>query len=208
LTKERGNLKLKVALMDGYALALQGLYERLRLFPDFDIAGAYGDVENLLLCIKNKKVDVVIVDLMLKGTRGIEVLEKIHTAGNGKVKIIALISGTYDAVVYEKAMEMGVKAFLQKDTSYNELLSCIINVGKGYDVIPDFLVAGSRESILTDMETEVMKLVISEYTNDKIANELYISRRTVETHVKNICDKLGVESRIGAVREALRLKLV
>jgi two-component system vancomycin resistance associated response regulator VraR len=53
-----------------------------------------------------------------------------------------------------------------------------------------------------------MKLVVSEYTNDKIASELYISRRTVETHVKNICDKLGVESRIGAVREALRLKLV
>jgi two-component system vancomycin resistance associated response regulator VraR len=208
LTKEKGNLKLKVALMDGYALALQGLYERLRLFPDFDIAGAYADIDNLLLCIKNKKVDVAVVNLMLKGTRGIEVLEKIHTAGGGKVKIIALISGTYDAVVYEKAMDMGVKAFLQKDTSYNELLSCIINVGKGYDVIPDFLVAGSRESILTDMETEVMKLVVSEYTNDKIASELYISRRTVETHVKNICDKLGVESRIGAVREALRLKLV
>jgi two-component system vancomycin resistance associated response regulator VraR len=70
------------------------------------------------------------------------------------------------------------------------------------------LVAGNRESILTDMEMEVMKLVVSEYTNDKIASELYISRRTVETHVKNICGKLGVESRIGAVREALRLRLV
>jgi two-component system vancomycin resistance associated response regulator VraR len=51
-------------------------------------------------------------------------------------------------------------------------------------------------------------MIVSEYTNEKIAGELYLSRRTVESHIKAICGKLGVESRVGAVREALKLKLV
>jgi two-component system vancomycin resistance associated response regulator VraR len=58
------------------------------------------------------------------------------------------------------------------------------------------------------METKVLAMVVEEYTNDRIAKELYISRRTVESYVASICNKLGVDSRIGAVREAIRLKLV
>jgi two-component system vancomycin resistance associated response regulator VraR len=54
----------------------------------------------------------------------------------------------------------------------------------------------------------VLELMANEYTNEEIAKELYMSRRTVESHVTNIFQKLGVNSRIGAVREAIRLKLV
>jgi two-component system vancomycin resistance associated response regulator VraR len=58
------------------------------------------------------------------------------------------------------------------------------------------------------MELKVLALVVQEYTNDRIAKQLYISRRTVETYVSSLCGKLGVDSRIGAVREAVRLNLV
>jgi two-component system vancomycin resistance associated response regulator VraR len=103
---------------------------------------------------------------------------------------------------------MGVRAFLPKDTSYNELISCIQNVGRGNDVIPDFLVKESKQALLSEMETKVLQLIVEEWTNEEIAKALFISRRTVETYVANICKKLEVDGRIGAVREAIKLKLV
>jgi two-component system vancomycin resistance associated response regulator VraR len=103
---------------------------------------------------------------------------------------------------------MGVNASLKKDTSYSELINYIRSVAKGNDILPNFLFDKSEGTILTATEVEVLRRIADEYTNDKIAQELFISRRTVETHVANICRKLGVDSRIGAVREAIRLKLI
>jgi two-component system vancomycin resistance associated response regulator VraR len=201
-------MKLKIAIMDEYALALQGLYDNLKIIPEFEIVGAYTEAEELLQFLKDNAVDIVIADLMLKGSEEIELIENIKNGLNPNVRIIALVSENYEEIVYEKALELGVKAFLQKDTSYHELISCIVSVGKGNTMLPDFVVKENRSKVLSEIETEILKLLVKEYTNDKIAGELYISKRTVETHVKNICKKLGVEGRIGAVREAVRLKLV
>ena len=62
-----------------------------------------------------------------------------------------------------------------------------------------------ENNLLTDTELSVLELIVKEYSNEKIANSLFVSRRTVDTHVSNICSKLGVTSRVGAVREAIRL---
>jgi two-component system vancomycin resistance associated response regulator VraR len=81
-------------------------------------------------------------------------------------------------------------------------------VGKGNAILPAFVVEENTSAILSETETNILKLIADEYTSDAIAKEYYISRRTVESHVTSICKKLGVESRIGAVREAVKLKLI
>jgi two-component system vancomycin resistance associated response regulator VraR len=207
-TKEKSELKLKIALMDEYAMALQALNDNLKTFPDFEIVGAFTETDGLIKCLEKKDVDIVVVDVMIKGISGLELIERIDSIPEKNIKIIALISVSYDELVYEKAIDMGVKAFLPKDTSFRELTSCIVSVGKGNSVVPDFLVKKDLDNMFTDTEARILKMIISEYTNEKIAGELYLSRRTVESHVKTICCKLGVESRIGAVREAMKLKLV
>jgi two-component system vancomycin resistance associated response regulator VraR len=110
--------------------------------------------------------------------------------------------------VYNRILEIGANAILSKDTSSSELISDIINVGKGNDIIPNFLVSNKVEGILSEVEEKVLGLMVDEYTNEEISKELYISQRTVESHVTNILRKLGVNSRVGAVREAVKLKLV
>ena len=65
-----------------------------------------------------------------------------------------------------------------------------------------------KNHILTKTEIEVLELIANEYSNDKIAKKLFISRRTVDNHVSNICAKLNVIGRVGAVREAIKLKLI
>ena len=200
-------MKIKLALIDDHALVLQGLKNELESISDFEVIGAYTDINDLLLCLKCNEVDIIVMDLMLKGTHGFELIEQIKKLPNKNIKII-LISGFYEELLHKRALEMGVKAFLRKEVSYEELISCIVNVSRGNHVIPDFLIEEKNNVLLSDIERKILALITNEYTNDKIAKELYISRRTVETHVANICCKLNVNSRIGAVREALKLKLV
>lgn len=199
-------MKIRLALIDDHALVLQGLQNKLEQIPQFDIVGAFTEVNDLLLCINYKDVDVIIMDLMLKGLHGFDLIQKIRGSIDKEIKII-LISGFYDELLHKRALDMDVKAFLPKEASYEELVSCIINVYRGNNIIPDFLIE-EKNKWLTDVEQKILKLVIEEYTNEKIAKELYISRRTVETHIANICRKLNVNSRVGIVREAIKLKLI
>lgn len=198
---------MKIALIDDHALVLQGLQAKLETIADFEIVGAYTEVNDLLLCLKYKDVDIVVMDLMLKGIHGFELIEKIKHLRDKEIKII-LISGFYEEILHKRALDMGVKAFLRKEVSYEELISCIINVGKGNNVIPDFLMEQYANPMLTEAELNVLRYVVEEYTNERIAQELYISRRTVESHISNICRKLEVNSRIGIVRETIKLKLL
>jgi two-component system vancomycin resistance associated response regulator VraR len=201
-------MNLKIAIMDEYSLALQGMYDYLKHVPNFEIIGAFTKAEELLSCLKQKTVDIVIVNLTTDDDSGIALLEKIHEEQDNKIKIVCLVTVHYNKFLYELGMKVGVRAYLPRDTSINELISAIICVGKGNDVVPDWLIKEQNNLSLTDMEMKVLKLVVQEYTNDQIAKELYISRRTVESHVSNICDKLGVSSKVGAAREAMRLKLI
>jgi two-component system vancomycin resistance associated response regulator VraR len=194
--------------MDEYSLALQALHEQLKKLDEFEIVGAFTTPESLLECLEDISVDILIADFMLQDNQGMSLLEKIHKVQEQQIKIIILLAGHFDKHLFQRGLELGVKAFLSKDTSFDDLVSVIRSVGKGNDVIPDSLVSGEHTKLLTDTEVKVLELVVLEYTNDRIAKELYLSRRTVETYVSNICSKLGVDSRIGAVREAVRLSLV
>jgi two-component system vancomycin resistance associated response regulator VraR len=199
-------MKLRIALFDPYTLALEGIYDSLKSVSDFEIIGVYAEEDAFLHCLEQNEVDIVILDLMLKSIQGFELLENIKNI-KSKIKII-IFADIEEDIFYKRAIELGVNAFLRQDTSSNELINAIISVGKGNDIIPDFMNDQNVQKILTSTEAEILRLVADEYTNDRIAKELFISRRTVESHVTNICRKLGVDSRIGAVREALRLNMI
>jgi two-component system vancomycin resistance associated response regulator VraR len=200
------NMKLKIVLFDEYMLALEGIYDSIKKIHDFQIVGTFSKKEELLACLKKNPVDIIVMNLMLKSSEELEAVKDIQ-AIQKDIKIIMLMD-QQEELIYNRALEMGVKALLPKDTSYSELISDIISVGKGNDIVPDFLMKENVKAVLSEIETQVLELMANEYTNEEIAKELYISRRTVESHVTNIFQKLGVNSRIGAVREAIRLKLV
>jgi two-component system vancomycin resistance associated response regulator VraR len=124
-----------------------------------------------------------------------------------ELKIIVLVD-VQDELVIKRVIEMGVNAVLGKDTSYSELVSTIISVSKGNVTFPDIAMNEVKSSILSEMEQKVLELIADECTNDEIAKKLYISRRTVETYVSNICEKLGTINRVGAVRKAMELGIL
>jgi two-component system vancomycin resistance associated response regulator VraR len=200
------DMKLKIAVFDPYMFALEGICDSLKKVSDFILVGAYTQEDALLQCLRDNQTDVVVLDLMLRTVHGFELIEQVKNI-QSDIKMVVLTDAEKE-ITYRRAWEMGVNASLQKDTSYSELISCIRSVAKGNDILPNFLFNKTVDNILTETETQVLRRIADEYTNDKIAQELFISRRTVETHVANICRKLDVDSRIGAVREAIRLKLI
>jgi two-component system vancomycin resistance associated response regulator VraR len=193
-------------LYDAYTLALEGLNDTIRGIHDFEIVGAFSEEQDMLDCLRESSVDVVVLNLMLKSSEELETVTKIKSIQN-QVKIIVMMDSA-DDMVYKRALEMGVNGLLRKDTSYSQLISDILNVAKGNDIIPNSLVSGNLGKILSETELKVLELMVYEHTNEEIAQKLYISKRTVESHVSDILQKLNVNSRAGAVREAVKLKLV
>lgn len=202
-----GRKMIRLVLIDDHSLVLQGLENYFLKEDDFKIVGSYTEVADLLLCLKHEKVDVLVMDFMLKGVTAFDVISQINRFLNTVPKIV-LLSGFYDTLLHKRAMDFGIQAFLPKESSYLDVKSAIYAVYKGNHVIPDGLLEKQENNLLTDTELSVLELIVKEYSNEKIANSLFVSRRTVDTHVSNICSKLGVTSRVGAVREAIRLNLV
>lgn len=160
-----------------------------------------------MLFLKNYSVDIVVMDMMLKEKHAFDLISEINQMKNQRPKII-LISGFYEPLLHKRALELGVWAFLRKEVTYDELVNTIKSVNHGNKVFPEHLFLINDYKLLSEIELNVLNLVAQEHTNEKIAKQLYISRRTVETHISTICNKLNVNTRIGAVREGIKLNLI
>jgi two-component system vancomycin resistance associated response regulator VraR len=168
--------------------------------------GAFTEEEDLFKCLRHENADIVIMNLMLKSSQELTLIENVKKIRE-ETKIIVFADFVDDKVL-KRALELGVNAFLGKDTMENELNACVTSVAKGNYIIPGRVFRENDHDLLTDIEVKILSMVAEEYTNEQIAKELFISKRTVDTHIANICRKLGVEGRVGSVREGLRLKLV
>jgi two-component system vancomycin resistance associated response regulator VraR len=199
-------MALRIVLADAYKIALLGMEDMLRGIRDFEVVGFYTERKELLDCLRENQVDIVVINLLLKNKQNLEVVEAMKEIQKD-VKIVAMLD-TLDDLVVKRAMELGVNAILGKDTSYSELASAIMSVAKGNDIFPAVAMDNVKASILSEMEQKVLELIADERTNDEIAKELFISRRTVETYVSNICEKLGTINRVGAVRKAMELGIL
>jgi two-component system vancomycin resistance associated response regulator VraR len=199
-------MPLKIVLADSYKIALLGMEDMIRSIRDFEVVGFFTNRAEVMECLNNNKVDIVVINLMLKGTKDYGIIGDMKKTQDD-IKIIVL-ADIQDDLVTQRAIELGASAVIGKDTSYSELISIILNVANGNDIYPDTVMQKFKKSLLSDMEQRVLELIADEYTNEEISKELYISRRTVESYVSNICEKLGSANRVGAVRKAMELGLL
>lgn len=198
---------INIILVDDHELILGCLEDKLSSIESFNIVKSFTNPKEVVEFLKENDCDILISDLMMKGYSGIDLVKDINKEIDKDIKII-LLSGFYDRELHRYALELGVKAFIKKESSYDELVSTIYNVNQNNRVIPEEIVDKYIEPVLSDIELKVIKLVVQEYKNEEIAKELFLSKRTIENHISSICNKLNVNSRIGAVREAIKLGMV
>ena len=154
--------------------------------------------------------DVTLLDLRMPVMEGVEVVRQIRGRDPKALVIVLTTYDTDDEI--SRALKAGAKAYVLKDISADDLVSCIRNVLAGKTYLAPAAAAKLAEGVtrvqLTPREMATLRLLADGKANKEIANELDISERTVKTHLAHLFEKLGVTSRTEAIKVATRRGLV
>jgi DNA-binding NarL/FixJ family response regulator len=201
---------IKILMADDHKILLEGVVSLLQTEKSFEIAATAVNGLEVLELVKNEYFDICILDINMPGIDGIEVTRQIKIC-KPEMKIIILT--TYnDKEIITELIQLGVAGYLLKNAAKAELVESIKKVmsGRYYfsEEVEKIIMKGltvkkpADESILTEREIEIVKLLGREFTNEKIAQELNISFRTVETHRKNILQKTKSHNLAGLLKYA------
>lgn len=207
---------MKILLCDDQAVIRDGLEMLLNLEKDIQVIATAQDGAEAVELAAQKKPDLILMDLKMPGTNGIEATRQIH-ARFPDIKVLVLTTYDDDEWVFD-AIRAGASGYLLKDTPREKIIEAIRGTVAGRSFV-DPAVAGKLlnqvasnqtqpASLLTDKlterETDVLRLIAKGFTNGEIANQLHLSEGTVRNHVSAILEKLGVSDRTQAAVIAIQ----
>jgi len=205
---------MKIYLTDDHAILLGGLIKILSVEEDFEVVGSAGSVKETLDELTQRDVDLLITDYNLPDDDGLTLVRRVKQK-YPDMKIIVL-SMHDEAHLIKEILKEGVDGYILKKDSHEELVNAVraVKNEKVYlssDVnamLMKGLHSNDEQKLLTDREREILKLIAKEYTNKQMAEELFISERTVETHRKNIFRKTGTNNLVGLIKFAYANNLI
>lgn len=209
--------KITLALVDDHRIVIDGLISMLKGHETFQFAFATTDPQEVVEKLHEQPVDVLLTDVMMPGLNGNMLAKKVRESFPG-IKILALSMSGEGDVINEMINDADISGYVLKNIGKQELIRAIEKIASGNvyfseDVIEELKRTSMRrkqneDAHLTDREVEIIRLIEKEYNNRQIAEALFISERTVETHRKNIFRKTNTNSVIGLVKYAYEHKLV
>lgn len=195
---------INILLVDDHVLFAKSLTIALDEYEEIGQLYSTQDVQNLEQVVVEKNIDIVLMDINLGNLTekdGIELAADL--INNSDVKIIILTG--YDLPVYRhEARKMGISGFLNKNISPDDLVAALIHVFQGGDCFPnknDYMILEE----LTSMEKKILQCISTGKKRKEIAEELYISERTLSNHLQHIFEKFEVSSVVEAVTKAIQL---
>jgi len=213
--------KIRIVIVDDHPLVREGLRKVLELDPELMVVDEAGDGQGAINVTRRVKPNVVLMDINMPGTNGIEATRVIKRE-LPSVGVIALTIHDEEEYVLE-LVRAGVSGYVLKDIPPSKLIETIKTVARGHSIIDPSItnkILGeinrlskrrrTREEweTLTDREMDVLKLMAQGCSNKEIAKNLNISEKTVKNHITNIFRKLQVDDRTQAVLFAIKHHLV
>lgn len=206
--KAKDQIKLLVA--DDHPTFRMGLVALVESQPDMTVVAEAGDGRSAIDLFRQKKPDVVLMDLRMPGLGGVEtilaLLQEFPAA-----KIIVVTTYDLDEDIY-RAIQAGAKSYLLKDMPRDQLIATIREVSLGRHRLPPGVLSRlderARREDLTDREMQVLQLIVKGRSNKEISSALFISEDTVKFHLKALFMKLGVQDRTEAAINAIRHGIV
>jgi len=205
---------IKVVVVDDHPLVIEGLRSTLGEDNTIDVVECFENAKGLFAFLKRKVANVVVLDVNLPDMNGVEICEKI-THKYPHLKIVGL--STYnDPSIIKQMVKNGAKGYLLKNVTSKELAAAIhqIHDGQSYfsseiqKILADSIFDNNAIPKLTRREKEILKLVSEGTTTPLIAKQLNISPLTVETHRRNLIQKMGVTNAAQLVKMAIEQKLI
>jgi DNA-binding NarL/FixJ family response regulator len=205
-----------IVLADDHHVVRQGLRSLLEAEPDFSVVGETGDGVEAAQLVERLQPDVLVLDLMMPGLNGLEVTRQVGQR-SPRTRVVILSMHADEAHVLE-GLRAGAVAYVLKESTSAELVRAVREAVAGRRYLSPPLSERAIEvymqkvestvldpyETLTAREREVLHLVAEGYTNAEIADRLFISRRTVETHRANLMRKLGLRTQTDLISYALR----
>lgn len=191
---------------DGFALLIDSVSE-------YQVVSTYDNCEDALKNLKNDHPNIILMDLELPGMHGVEGIRQIKKR-NADVSIIVITVHANSELVFE-ALCAGASGYITKNAGHSKLLDAIAEVQRGgapmSSQIARMVVQSfqkNTDSPLTSRETEVLELLAKGKSYTVIADELFVHKETIKSHIKNIYTKLQVNSKADAIEKALRDRLI
>ncbi|MBI3518225.1 MAG: response regulator transcription factor [Bacteroidetes bacterium] len=206
---------LKIYIVDDHQMLIDGLKALLSGESHISIVGESKLPKVAVKEIAEYRPDIVLTDINMPEMDGIELTKEVKTL-NADIKVIALsMFGERETI--SDMLKAGVSGYILKNTGKAELLNAITKVANGGTFFSDEVSAEmlktsastiTKEISLSLREIEVIELIAKEYTNAKIAETLFISERTVETHRKNIFRKTDTKGVIGLLKYCVDKRII
>jgi len=207
--------KLSVIIADDHTLFINGLHMLLQGEPDIEVISIAANGKELLHSLHTKTPNLVLLDINMPGMNGFDVLKRIKDY-YPKIKVIMLSTYNEEHLI-EKAKAEGASGYLFKNVEKAELLQVMRSVAQGQLYFPcKQPVANSmpnepdpflKQFQLTKRETELLQFIKQNFTNQQMADHLHLSIYTVETHRKNIMQKLNLKNPVELNRFIMQYNL-
>jgi len=209
---------ISIAIIDDHEVVINGLKAMFAHSTDVTIVYSTTSGSELFEYLKSHQPQVILLDIQMPEISGIDICKQVHRL-YPKVRMIAFSS--FDDTHYIKQIiRSGASGYLLKNADQETILTAIKKVVEGEEYIDESIkmiliqesISGQRRSMfdipLTKREKEILKLIADGLSNQEIADKLFISLRTVETHRFNLTQKLDVKNAAGLVKEAIKRGLV
>ena len=211
-------VKIRLVVADDHAILRAGLRMLINAQPDMEVVGEAQDGIEAVQAIQKTNPDVAILDVTMPRSGGLDAIKEIG-ARNRSTRILLLTMHEEPAYL-RTALAAGAAGYVLKKSVDADLLSAIRAVYKGRTYVDSELAeilvrdafskddrGSAANSVLSDRELQVLKLVAEGFSSREIAEQIYISTKTVETYRARFAEKLGLKSRAQIVRYALNLGL-
>lgn len=204
-----------IFVADDHPIIIEGIDSLLSGNSVYKLIGFTHTTDEILYKVENLNPDILIIDLNMPGENSAASLTRLVKQKYAHIKVICLsMHGSYGAV--SEMINAGISGYILKNAAKNELLEALnkITEGKSYysqEITQELIKAGVSNpsgTRLTNREIEIVKLIGKELNNKQIAEKLFLSERTVESHRKNIFRKTGAQGIVGLIKYAFEHKLI
>jgi len=204
-------------LADDHVLIRQGIAELLSQQAEIDVVATVSDGLEVLSYLEENKVDIILMDINMPKLNGIDTTKEV-TKLYPNTKVIALTMHDSSGFI-EQMLKAGAKGYLLKNCGQEELLTAISQVSEGQTYVGKDTQEALIQSLsgnkkvdmmpkLTRREKEVLTLIAEELTTNQIAEKLFLSLSTVESHRANLISKFGVKNSVGVIKKAIEYGLL
>ncbi len=209
--------RISLAIVDDHQIVIDGIKSLLKGMEEFDVVIECRHPEEMLALLREQKVDVLLTDVVMPVMNGAELAKAVRKA-HPSIKILALSMSGQGDMVNQMIEDADIAGYVLKNIGQKELITALQKIAKGGiyfsdEVLQEMTKASERKKVkeeanLTAREIQIVQLIEKEYSNKDIAQELFLSERTVETHRKNIFRKTKTSGVIGLIKYAYEHKLI